>query len=147
MLLVTTLTGMAFALPIRHRPLSMTSSSLTAMAEQYEYLSDWIQSDFGILLFASLILSVAVLLGVMMMVSHGEFSTQVQMYLCLQGVVAGLATLGILLLTKSGFPGQEQVYLGGHRALIMLGMWGSLGSLLWASGRLDRWLGTPNTMG
>lgn len=139
-LLTTTLTGLAFGLPIRYDCACTSYRSSLWKQNSYDYLTDWLQGHPGLMLMISLIVVVSVLLTFMLALGNGVISGQVQNFLYLQAAVSGLATLGLLLLTDFGHASTDSVYLTGYNALIALGMWASLGSWLYASGRLDRWL-------
>lgn len=140
MLLSTSLIGLAFTQPMRIRYSLSSGLSRSTFSHQAEYLSDWLQGHPGLVLLIGLLLATAMALPIMMAFSSGLLDAQVQSYLYLQGFVAGLATAGIFLFTRFGMAFDQGSYFAGYNALLMLGLWSSLGSLLWASGRLDRWM-------
>lgn len=142
-LLSATLIGLASYQPMRIQVVSSEGIRHAMIRTQMEYLSDWLQGHPGLMLLVGLLLLTAVILPLLMACSSGWIAHPVQHYLYIQGITAGLATVGIAWFTHFEMAHGPALYLSGYRALLMLGLWSSLGSILWASGRLDRWMLQP----
>jgi hypothetical protein len=140
MLLSATLIGLAFSQPMRIQVVSSPEIHPASVHTQTEYLSDWLQGHPGLMLLLGLLLITAAILPLMMACSPGWITQSGQNYLYLQSLTAGLATMGIVWFTHFEMAHGPVLYLSGYRALLMLGLWSSLGSFLWASDRLDRWM-------
>lgn len=145
-LMTALLSGLTLSLPVRSQSTTyfdplQSSGSWYYTHTQLQYLRDWAVAEPGLMLLVGLVFAIAVVWAVLMWLNPGPMVGSVQNYLYLQAGVGLIATAGLVLLTRNA-PSSE--WLSGFDALIIMGLSSSLGSALWASGRLDQWLLSRN---
>lgn len=137
-LMTASLASMAIFRPIRSEYSAHYQGSIRSITdERVLYLQDWMQAEPGLSLLIGLIFTIAAVWVILMLITPGAMYGQVQNYLFLQAGVGMVATLGIVALAQDF---QNTTFHSGFTALWVLGLWSSIGSALWASGRLDQWL-------